>query len=659
MNHKNSLLHIMDIVIMLKNFLKTSVSAFILLGTLSTLAPSHAMEDGDDYGDKTKITKKNVISNSEGLDGNFSLLPEEVTQHILSLVDPENIPSVALTCKKWLRITLNDEKFRKLFYNKSKNIAQFYWLIRSSPHKFLPLVYAHFEKLANLYPLSLVSHEREIDAEVPNNVITFITLSHDFSKLVIGLRKYHFMFVEKFRALDPLDSQKVALASLILKECPRIQLDLKEKTIENSLFDLNQFPELVKDPKNHSPLQQQLMGLKLLALSEDAEAQTQFQNFSANTLSPLLNSLWEKIIRIKYPEAESKNEKNSESESDEDEIDQELAYLVNQPFWSAFTNDYQAHKEEIDIASTIMQSSFSKSLDPEKYKKFGDYCFTVFPSLLSTSSVVSFYKGIGEIYEAQGNQAEQRNNLKKLYSIMDKKNLRNILEIAELYTDLDEYGKALRILDEASKEVGEEPIRFCFQENQVECILNLQLKNRFSEAKNYIDALLKQFPKDKKELSIYYPTLYDEEEELEGVTYMKEIQNIYDLKGTLHIFEGQLEEAYQCVLKGAKFNDDLPIQALKTQLDNPDLKKAKKLVKLLGIKTEKTGLPFLLKAIKKARSQEISQCHKFIKENIKVFNFLLKNRPAGRKKFRKLITHLMCLNSKNLNNTSYDLSWQE
>src|SRR5207244_1710867 len=107
-----------------KNFLKPFVCAFVLLGTISSLAPSHAMEGTDDREGLSLVTlkkgKQKPEEKLEEANDFIPFFPEELTQHILLQDAPEDISNVTLTCKKWLRLTLNDPKFLKAFYEKNR-----------------------------------------------------------------------------------------------------------------------------------------------------------------------------------------------------------------------------------------------------------------------------------------------------------------------------------------------------------------------------------------------------------------------------------------------------------------------------------------------------------------------------------------------------------
>ncbi len=332
------------VILVMKNFLKSSVSVFALLSILSTLTPSLAMEGDAEEQKKppyiarqipedlahilTPFTQRHLqpLSVDEPMAMVFGSthIPIELAQMIFSFLDMHSLSNIHNVSKLWCILSIEERQRRVQTWKTGDEcdplIAHFIpqGAVAPNLHIINPfnLLWVHnvLGLKALLYPPSdpskyydriqnVITSEETVPVIICDLAST-INLSPGLQRLVGRLYLNH---------IDLLDIHTTSLAAYVLNQVPGIR-DILQQVVKALGFEPPEFAEYAKDFGNHSRLHQYLMALRLLAMGGDTAATDKISALSNNVQKFLqLNS------SVPYEEQHT--------------------HLINQPLWGAYLQD--------------------------------------------------------------------------------------------------------------------------------------------------------------------------------------------------------------------------------------------------------------------------------------------------------------------------------
>lgn len=495
----------------LKNLLNSSVRAFVLFASITTLNPAQAGNGGiggEKDPEKRIVRSKTKILKDDGIKKNLQDSPSNQILHQLLLLElePETTLSLQCACKDWFDLIQQKKatlinKVNEFNAEELKRISQsFVRQCLFHPETFLSL----HNRVASLdcdkykdkpcAPYGTFVPYYASRETIPDGIMNYMSVVH-------SAKKYHPFFskmcVRKFYPCE--DFKSIALTDRILRNYNRgnewtslqklfVEVSSPKKSeefIKNSK-NFESFRKYLTSPKNFQSIHERFMSIGYLVRSGNTIAQDWL-----NHNSRLLNKYFEFSIR------------------DFDTIlkDSHCANFINQPFWSAYVNNVQAVKSQLEIIRLIADTPFSLKLNPEKIEKFWAYVNIQHPLMLNEYS--DFIEDLLNTlpYPPSG-------KLKALYKGVDYKNVYAVVEqVVKSYMDENKYDKAIQVLEHSQKNVRKSSFRFQILFKMAECILISQNKEKFAKAQECIDFIYAEFIKQKRdEIDTFYETQKMDEE---------------------------------------------------------------------------------------------------------------------------------------------------
>jgi hypothetical protein len=530
---------------MLKNILKTSMCAFVLLGTLSSLDSSYGMDE-ENKKKWSFFKKKNTIpiqpkeQKSSRLDwilmplGNprkhtfgktsgdlkvaekespFSMLPTSVKEYLFSFFDPQSTLKIELVCKNWGQLIHNRQNTLKEICDKKKEFPNFLNFL-FDPRNILWIQ----SELAPLFPYQPLNLKSDEDSEIlmENFSDNRLQLLHHLTRAIKNFPGCHDFWVRTFMNLSPYeDFQKMGLASRIIKEVPALQ-DILREIIQKTVFEIDEFADICNKSSKHPALHMQ--ALKLLSLSGDENAQKRMEEF----------------IRM-YAQ------KNIDSFAliDKKKNGNKICH-----FWTSFTDDQELLSRTLNTLKRFWNSPHEEDLkrklhmDMGQLEAMGNYMFSIHSELKEEYEIL-FYQYLQRIYDLNGQKAP-------LLPILDEKTLQNFktpgdfLDQTYRFVLREQYEEADKTLNVALDKFSKSPSYFYILQVKVENFLRSGNKDKFNEAEKCIEILIKAFEgKDILESPL-----------TEGSMEKIHRSDIYVLQGALYLFSQEFEKAYQSLQLG-------------------------------------------------------------------------------------------------------------
>jgi len=522
---------------MMKNFLKSTVSTFVLLSALSTFTPSLGMEEGGGEEEKlphvhpqipkdivnilTPLEERHLQSpriftfTQENYDSNkpISALPIELIQMILSFVDVSGLLNAQNVCKQWRSlIILEGEQQLELLkqWQPMSDNGRFTCALTANPHT---LISAHhmlarlkllYPTMAEPYPVGNIPIPTVGDVEedllklfqqdpklspllnptTSADKFAFGVCSKNFIPGIV--RKHAFVlndspllhpFVSRFflNSINVLDIHATSLAAYFIKHVPGLQ-DIFQKIVKAIPFEPSKFTEDANNPENYSQLDQYLKALRLLALSGDAKAKDRLNEFS----EPVREFLDSKAL-----------------------FGQQDLQFTGRPLLGAYTQD--------DVSLTAQWNSINSShhtgikLDPNHLRAFWEYISIVDPRV--SSRFIKEYVTFLESHDRSEDKEYIINIVRSLSPSTLKELLNsdnhNIPYFASVESDINfsRYWLATQILDEAEKRFEGDPFLARVRFYRAMCNFVAQDEKRFLEAEDYLQKVLEYRPEASEETS--------------------------------------------------------------------------------------------------------------------------------------------------------------
>jgi len=425
----------------------------------------------------TVVIQKNYDPNSA-----ITMLHPELVQMILESLDIRSIIIARQVCKLWKAKSTNrqeqdiEQSVQLLAdWKHGDESEQLLKAFTFNPHHLLlalqvlaPLM-PLCTPIEEAYTINWSLHQNALNTEgdrpeIIEKLVSVLKVSRINKALIIIFLNH----------IDVLDLSLTSLAVCILKQIPEV-CDILENIEEALRLEPEQFLEIVKDINNHPRLQKYLMTLKLLALSENAEAIDRLSKLST-PIGLLLKGSSEKIF-----------EENSE-------ISEESEYLTNHPLWGAYGLGGELLSNQWD--AIFMHNSYGKDFDPDRLKAFWKYYSTIESRYRLYDQKFLFFIRLFDIYldrkdnEGLVNTLSALTNaeLKELVSPSES----SFLSPIEKYTSRRDYFLALSILKEAKKRYRDTS----FQAKVgflKKCITATQNEKCFPEADEYLKEVLGPF----------------------------------------------------------------------------------------------------------------------------------------------------------------------
>jgi hypothetical protein len=271
------------VIIMTKNFLKSSVSAFVLLATLAAF-PSQAMEEGEKEKapsaqrkipeDLLKILtpleerhlQQTVLNSEQEQDdpSNPSMFPTELTKMFIGSIDTPSLLSTQAVSKLWFALSLEERK-RRLEQWKPGDESQH--LIRPfmthPPYITNPcnLLWVHnvLSSKALLYSSKLKkSYVRQMFPLDFNFGLQTVSTAEgsvpeiirEYASGVKASPRLRPFFCRMFMNIDVLNMPSTALAAYVINQVPEMPA-VFQKIVKELGFEPSEFSNLVKNPNNH------------------------------------------------------------------------------------------------------------------------------------------------------------------------------------------------------------------------------------------------------------------------------------------------------------------------------------------------------------------------------------------------------------------------
>lgn len=519
----------------MKNFLKSTVSAFVLLSALATFTPSKAMEEENGEGkeersptpssyaqrkipdDLSKILTPfedshlqppgnfAVIQENDDPKKPFTLIPNELTQLILSFTDAPALLTAQSVCTLWRSFSLEEDQRRlkhleqwqpgdeseelvKAFILNPHNLVWTHQILArikllyptmSEPYPVgdipIPTIGDREESLLKLYQedptLSPILNPTTLAEKIAFRVCSqsFIPeVIQKYALILNGSPSLH-PFVSRLflNSINVLDVPATSLAAYFIKLVPGLR-DIFQSIVKAIPFEPSNFADVVKNPENRPQLQQYLMALRLLALSGNTEAKDRLNGFS----QPVREFFHPNVIDTLIPE--------------------ELAsHLFGQPFWGAYTQDSASLYAQWEAISRL---SYGNNLDPNLLKSFWEYCSVVDPR---TSNVFKGrYLGMLEKF----NRTEDKEHIANMIHSLSTVELQKLLSPpdynSQVCSEVDSYilsnrsSLALLIIEEAKKRLetdSSEDVPFRLKLGMTMATYNIHAHDeRFPEAAEYL-----------------------------------------------------------------------------------------------------------------------------------------------------------------------------
>ncbi|OJW51253.1 MAG: hypothetical protein BGO67_13140 [Alphaproteobacteria bacterium 41-28] len=480
---------------MMKNFLKSGVSAFVLLCALSTFTPSKAMEEEKEKLPPTlrPLRTFNVLHEETDPSKPFTTIPDELTALILSFVPTLDLLRSREVSTLWLDLSISEIKHRfevntrrlELWKEGDESEQLIGFFMTNPPYITNPstLLWVHsvLSSKALLYPTQDPSNpstgiQTVITAKesVPDIIWEYasaikalsLPLQEDLSRIFLNI--------------NVLDMPSSTLAAFVISQVPEMAI-VFQKIVATLSFDPSNFAADAKNPDNHLHLQQYLMGLRLLALTGNRAEKRKLHGF--------LRPMWAFL--------------NPYGPAPLHDL-QSVAHLMGQPLWGAYTQPNRALNMYWDVYTS--QPDDINDLNPNFLRSFMDYTSIVNPSV-SNNYRGDYYILLFRLY---ANRNEKENIAKTLRS-MDIADFKRLLSpdspgmpsIVENFIMEEDYPLAMSILEEAHNQLREDPLHFRIGLNIAECILASQNEARFAEAENFVRKAFEHKPVDFEERENY------------------------------------------------------------------------------------------------------------------------------------------------------------
>lgn len=518
----------------MKDFLKSSVSALVLLGIISIANPSQAMEE-EDGNSKAPPTNSSFSSSASGeLD-----IPEQENIYqklrrypdILGFVlfhrgiDPETTKNTALVCKTWHDLIGEQKR-----------------IFRDAARAKDPQTSALLHYLVHASALD-IAHDLLIGQS--NNTQFFSHVLHKTPSL-------HPLLREIYLQLDPLDYEKVGVAGQVIKNSEAIKDYLIDFSGKSS-FKSSHFQEIIEVTENLESIKQYLMILKLLALSEVESAKNESAEWDG-AIYQYLNPYVLDATQLHNLPAKSS--------------------LFTHPLWSVYTlsdvTGKPAAPQQFYILYTLMNKKRNQELfhlgSLEKFLKYlwGNNFVTKNPDILYGDDVPAMLYGGDFIHiELYDNAYELLGDMKKIKGYEDYSERITLLDqasqtvnvndfnkcsyLAWQYFNAGAYPRALEILKKIGKDVEDIPYRFRNSWEIAELILAAGDKDKLSTASECLKSLYEEFihhPDDLIDASYSY-TIEEEgkHKEVDREVFVEASDFIASLCA-LQIYNHEFDKAY-------------------------------------------------------------------------------------------------------------------
>jgi tetratricopeptide (TPR) repeat protein len=462
--------------------------------------------------------------------GTFYGFPHDVAQLMFIFLTPEATKNSEFVCKLWHNL-INDTKNNLISHLKNLRSEELENLSSQDLKKFL-FHYDTFslihDKISSLYYGQVFQNT---DSFFPKSIGNYESLLFQTTELHPSFKRicFHYEPCKNFKHL--MYAAAITRGSLNLQ-------NLFLKSLDEYPFEMQKFPQLITNPTNLKPLHNHLIALRCLASCKNNVADMRMEAY----VEVLHNYFQENInLATSIP---------SQQKAVQGFVKKHPKY-INQPLWStyAYGNIFSLLDNQLAIICQIANTTFMSRLDPETVKKFCEYFGALFPrkkSILDSMIPVI----LSDIYAAKGNNSEKLKSLSELSEIVDQDNLsRVVYDVVCSFIEGGQYDKALQILEEAHRKVGDSPFRFQLLFQRALCILTSQNKDHFLQAKEDIDAISTQFDilQTDEFYTPYVRTISEKENTItitENVHSIKKDQLLI-LKGSLAIYEQRFDDAFQ------------------------------------------------------------------------------------------------------------------
>jgi hypothetical protein len=680
-------------VIMLKNFFKSSVSAFVLLGTLSTLDPIHAgnthpggngrNEEIDEKSEKASAKKRNrrqpqpdaPAQNEISPDLRYILTPFGAPSNE-SLNQEESSPEQNPTGKSKKQLVRESKKARR-YNQKHSDFSRFpaeltqLILFHADPETILraQLVCKDWNRLiesGKQTRLNLLNNPAKEDEQKNPNFLR--TLLFHPSTLVAGHRELASRYFEEvIRPTlakvpeSPDDTENSEPEPTIIGSVESPDLHSLE-IVENftSVISRNHLPFLSRmyvhyDPSIHfkevflashtikeSPEMQDLLKQVTHATSFEMADFPKLVKNQKNHQGLKQHLMALKILTLSGNE-EAKERMKAFNEvllsyyeafsNDPDQFVKKNPSFLNGPLWGAYTvkTEPDVNNPELHTLSLLMQSKHSLGLELEPIRAFAGYIFTVAPQ-----NSLWFYGLLDDVeYLQKGLHAPSSallNSLDSQYKELDKRNLPELARIAPIYSSIGSYDRALQILKDAHERVGNSPFRFKILWQMAECILNWGDSTLLDQAGEYLQTIWEEVQRQNlptPNLDTSFAATFGEGEEKQIINESDEL-DLYDVLVSRVAFH---------IYKG-NFKDAERLLKEYYLTSETDLEACPGLIK--SVQAQISHMPKSLVKIFgqeflrfSSKSLETPEMRRFIHENKDAFGRLLQGHYFDKRKFKR------------------------
>lgn len=302
------------------------------------------------------------------LQDSVSVLPLFISHEIFWELDPQSTQAARQVCKYWNWIIGDGRDYLRRLWKKYESKDP----NRLKDPQFMRAFLSHTTNINWLHtqfvfwdPQTL-SNQQNIQSECIDV----------FSIAVNKTPSAPHFLCDLYTRLNPCEIHKVEFASRIVKKSTKMQNCLRQ-ILSLFSFDLEAFPELIKNSKTHQSLQKHLMALKLLTLSEDETAQQQMDKFTSDLLTY--------SRQIKIPQNATLH--SLVVEAMESFLDNHHSYLTSFIIWEAYTDDEDTLIKKLELLYLLSFDEGSLGrLNLKTVENFKDYFFVLFPNLSSQNT---------------------------------------------------------------------------------------------------------------------------------------------------------------------------------------------------------------------------------------------------------------------------------
>lgn len=647
---------------MLKSLLRSSVSPLVLVGILATFNPAIAGNSGLGGEQKPDETKNKIIPLKKESDPNhkqtapsktqlssppkrfdqkdseamgiFHGIPQDLSQLMFVLLAPEDTTNSELTCKIWYNL-INDKK--DFFLSKINNLNK-EELETLSPQYLRPFLF-HYDtfslihgKISSLYYGQIIEPMTTQSVQETNSPLS--KSIENYESLLFQAGDLHPSFKRICFQYEPCKNFKHLMYAAVITGGSGALQNLFLKSLEEHPFEMKNLPQLMMSPDNLPHLHKHLIALRCLAIAKNEAAAMRMQAF----IAILGNFYQENIVQDHCFSSQQKSVKK---------LIQKNSTYMSQPIWStyAYGDIFPLLNNQLALICQIANTSYINQLNPEIVKNFFEYFGSLYPSKKTTLDSMA-PSLLGEIYDAQGKNSDKFIILDELSERVDQDNLFKVLEVIVSPLILNgEYDKALQILEDAHKKVGDSPFRFQLLFQRALCILASQNPEHFQQAKEDIDAISTHFDiLQTDEFDTPFALTIGENENrktINEVGHRITKDQFLVLKGSLAIYEQRFDDAFQylnaitsqdllsCICYPSN-SQKVILGALKSQL--PHIQEVPK--KLLKLFTKEINKNFSL------NNFQLQPWHSLILNYGDVLHYLLKGyfktHPLDQQNFNKL-----------------------